>query len=71
MSPLGLREILRVFLNTLTGDAKYSVEVWENLPLPFQVELSEKRKTFSQFFVPFLESTSNFKCFQRKYDRHS
>ena len=71
MSPLVLREILRVFLNTLTGDAKYSVEVWENLPLPIQVELSEKRKTFSQFFVPFLESTSNFKCFQRKYDRHS
>ena len=71
MSPLGLREILRVFLNTLTGDAKYSLEVWENLPLPIQVELSEKRKTFSQFFVPFLESTSNFKCFQRKYDRHS
>ena len=71
MSPLVLREILRVFLNTLTGDAKYSVEVWENLPLPIQVELSEKRKTFSEFFVPFLESTSNFKCFQRKYDRHS
>ena len=71
MSPLGLREILRVFLNTLTGDAKYSLEVWENLPLPIQVELSEKRKTFSEFFVPFLESTSNFKCFQRKYDRHS
>ena len=71
MSPLGLREILRVFLNTLTGDAKYSVEVWENLPLPIQVELSEKRKTFSQFFVPFLESTSNFKCFQTKHDRHS
>ena len=71
MSPLVLREILRVFLNTLTGDAKYSVEVWENLPLPIQVELSERRKTFSQFFVPFLESTSNFKCFQRKYDRHS
>ena len=71
MSPLVLREILRVFLNTLTGDAKYSLEVWENLPLPIQVELSEKRKTFSQFFVPFLESTSNFKCFQRKYDRHS
>ena len=71
MSPLVLREILRVFLNTLTGDAKYSLEVWENLPLPIQVELSEKRKTFSEFFVPFLESTSNFKCFQRKYDRHS
>ena len=71
MSPLVLREILRVFLNTLTGDAKYSVEVWENSPLPIQVELSEKRKTFSQFFVPFLESTSNFKCFQRKHDRHS
>ena len=30
------------------------------------MQLSEKGKTFSQFFVPNLESTSNFKYFQKK-----
>ena len=36
-----------------------------------QIQLSEKRKTFSQFFVLFLESTSNFKHFEIKEDGHS
>ena len=35
------------------------------------MQLSEKRKTFSQFFVPFLESTSNLKDSEKKDDRHS
>ena len=35
------------------------------------MQLSLKRKTFSDFFVPFLESTSNFKRFEEKYDLHS
>ena len=30
------------------------------------MQLSEKGKTFSQFFVPFLESTSNFGHFEKK-----
>ena len=63
--------MLGVFVNTLTGDAKYSVQDRENLPLPIEMQLSEKRKTFSQFFVPFLESTTNFRRFQRKDHRHS
>ena len=71
MSPLVLGEILGVFLNTLTDDAKYPVQDCENLQLPIQMQLSEKRKTFSELFVPYLESTSNFKLFQRKDDRHS
>ena len=29
------------------------------------MRLSKKRKTFSRFFVPFLESTSNFKHFEK------
>ena len=33
--------------------------------------LSLKRETFVDSFVPFLESTSNFKCFEKKYDRPS
>ena len=69
ISPLVLGEILRVFVNTLTADDKYPVEDCENLQLPIQMQLSEKRTTFPQFFVPFLESTQNFKCFERKNDR--
>ena len=35
------------------------------------MQLSLKRKTFSDFFNPFLESTSNFKHFEKKDDPHS
>ena len=50
MSPLVIGEILGVFVNTLTADGKYPVQGCENLQLPIQMQLSEKRKTFSQFF---------------------
>ena len=70
-SPLVVYESLLVFVNTLTDDEKFRVQDWENFPLLIQMQLSEKQKTFSQFFVPFLESTSNVKHFDRKDDRHS
>ena len=35
------------------------------------MELSLKPTIFSDFFVPFLESTSNFKHFEKKDDRHT
>ena len=70
MSPLLSLEILYVFLNTLTAEAKYPIEHWENFQLLVQMQLSEKRETFSEFFVPFLESTSNFKHFKGKDDGH-
>ena len=60
-----------MFVNTLTADGKYPDEDWKSLQLPIQMQLSEKRKTFSQFFVTFLESTSNFKHFEKKDDLHS
>ena len=66
-----LREILVKFVNTLTDDAKYSVQDCENLPLPIKMQLSEKPKTFSEFLVPFLESKSNFERFENKDNRHS
>ena len=47
MSPLVLGEILGVFANTLTADGKYPVQYCENLRLPIQMELVEKRITFS------------------------
>ena len=64
MSPRLFPEILGVFPNILTVDGKLSVQDQENLPLPMQMLLSEKRKTFSQYFVPFLKSISNFKHFE-------
>ena len=66
MSPLVLGEFLAVFANTLTADGKYPVQDCENLQLPIQMQLSEKPKSFSEFFFPFLESRSNFKHFEKK-----
>ena len=65
-----LGEIVGVFLNTLTSDGKYPVQGRENFQLPFQTQLSEKRKPFAEVFVPFLDSTSNFKYFERYDDCH-
>ena len=66
MSPLVLGEILGVFITTLIADDKYRVQDCENLPLAIQMQWYEKQKNFSQFFVPFLESTWNFKYFENK-----
>ena len=71
MSPLVLGEVLVVFVNTLTADSKYPVQDCENLFLPIQMQLSEKPKAFSQLFIPFLESTSHFKIFEKEDDCHS
>ena len=70
-SPLVLVEILRVFVSRLTADDKYPVEDCENMQLPIQMQFSKKPKTFSEFSVPFLHSTSNFEHFETKDDRHS
>ena len=60
-----------MFRNTLTANDKYPFRDRENLLSPFQMQLFLKVKTFSDFFVPFLESTSNFKHSEIKDDRHS
>ena len=57
ISPLLTGEILGVFLNTLTPNDKYHVQDYENLHFLIQIKLSQQRKSFSQFFVPFIEST--------------
>ena len=58
-----------MFCDTLTANDKYPFGDLENLSSPIQIPL--KPKTFSDFFVPFLESTSNFKHFEKKYVLHS
>ena len=82
MVPLVLREILEVFVNTLTGDGMYPVKNCQDLPLHIHMQLSEKQENFfltkklfhfpflNKKTFPFLESTSNFKHFKRKDDRH-
>ena len=71
MSGVVLGEILGVFLKTLRSDGKYPGQGCENLEVRIQMQVSQKQKTFSDFFVPFLKSTSNFKHFEKKDDRHS
>ena len=70
MSRPVLGEVLWVFVNTVTAEGKYPVQDYENLPLPIQIQLSEKQKTFSQFFSISLVYIK-FKRFDKRDDRHS
>ena len=38
----------------------------QNLPQQFQTPLSQKQKTFSWFFIPFLKCVWNLEHFQKK-----
>ena len=64
-------EILRLFVNALTVDDKYSGSNMQNLPQQFQTPLSEKQKTFSGFFIAFLKCAWNLEHFQKKDDYSS
>ena len=64
-------KFLRLLVKTLTDDEKYSLLYRENLTQPIQILLSQKRKTFSEFFSAFLKDTLNFAHFQKKDDPHS
>ena len=57
-----------MFVNTLSTAGRYPVHYCGNLQLPIQMQLSEKPKMFSAFFIPFLKSTSNFKHLEKKDD---
>ena len=63
---LVLCKILGLFVNTLSEDDKYCLLYNDNLLQPIQILLSQKQKTFSEFFSPFLKSTLNFERFQKK-----
>ena len=62
-------EILRLFLNALTDDIKYSGINMKNLRQQFQTPLSYKQKTFSGLFIAFLKCALNLEHFQKK-DEH-
>ena len=63
---LVLCKILRLFVNTLTDNDKYSLLNRDNLTQPIQILLSQKQKTFSVFLSTFLKFTLNFEHFQKK-----
>ena len=68
---LVLCKILRLLVNTLTDDDRYSLLHRVNLTQPIQILLSQKRKTFSQLSSKILKPTLNFAHFQKKDDPHS
>ena len=68
---LVLSKTLRLFVNTLTADDKYSLLNKDNLTQRIQILLYQEDKTFSQFFCSFLKSTFNFEHFQKKDDPHT
>ena len=50
---------------------KCSLPNRDNLMQPIHMQLSQKLKTFSQFFPAFSKSSLNFEHFQKKDDAHS
>ena len=66
-----LWKILRLFVNTLTADDKYSLVNRDNLTQPIQILLSQKQQTLSHFLSGFLKFTLNFEHFQKIDDPHS
>ena len=65
MSPSVWYEILRLFVNALTADDKYSGSNMQSLPQQFQTPLSQKQKSFSGFFIAFLKCAWNLEYFSK------
>ena len=63
-----LYEILRLFVNALTADDKYSGSNMQNLLQQLQTPLSQKQKTFSRFFIAFHKYAWNLEHFQKKHE---
>ena len=55
-----IHKILRLFVNTLTVNDEHYLLNRDNLKQQIQMQLSEKQKTFSEFFFAFLKSILNF-----------
>ena len=63
-------QVLGLLVNTLAADGKYPVLNRDNLTMPIQMQLSQKQKRFSQFFVQFLNYRLNFIDFENNDDTH-
>ena len=59
-------EILTLFFNTLTTDEKYSRRNMLNFTQQFEAPLSQRQKTFSEWFLAFLKCALNLEHFEKK-----
>ena len=59
-------EILRLFVNTLTTDDKYSRRIMLNFSQQLEATLSQKQKTFSAFFFAFPKCALNLEHLEKK-----
>ena len=66
ISLLQICKISRLFPNTLTADGKYSLLYRDNLTQRIQIQLSQKQKTFSQFFLHFWNLVEIWNIFDKK-----
>ena len=64
-------EILRLFVNTLPTDDKYSRSNMQNLQQRLQAPLSQKEKTFFQFVIAILKCAWDLEHFQKKHEYSS
>ena len=60
-----------MFLNTLTAEYNYSRRNMQTFAQQVQTPLSLKQKTFSGFFIAFLNSTWHGEHFQKKGESSS
>ena len=66
MSPSVWCEILRLFVNALTANDKYSGSNMQNFPQQYQTPLCQKQKNFSGLFIAFLKCAWNLEHFKKK-----
>ena len=66
---LVVSEILRLFVSTVTSDDRYIRCNIQNFTQQLQTPISQKQKTFSGFFIAYLECASNLEHFEKK-DEH-
>ena len=65
MSPSVWYEMLRLFVNALTADDKYSGSNMQNLPEQFQTLLSQKQKLFPDFLSHFWNVHEIYSIFKK------
>ena len=71
MSPLGLGQVLEVFVDILSVDYKYPVQYCQNLRFPSQMQLFEIEKRFLDFLFLFWILHQYLNILKKKDDRHS
>ena len=59
-------EILGPLVKTLTANGEYFRSKKENSPLPIQIKVSKKLKTYLRVFCALLKYTLNLKQYEKK-----